>query len=190
MDARGPVGRASRVTVTVESGGHRRTVGVRRVGPEDDVWMVTVDGVERRVRLRRGDSWSMLLGSTRAGHYDSYQVRVEPRGRGSFGVHIGGAIVPVTVAGSGRARPAGGPDAGVTAGGTTLVSPMPGRVVKVLAQVGDPVAAGQGLVVVEAMKMENELRSPVAGIVREVLVAPGTSVDANAVLVVVGPPPA
>jgi pyruvate carboxylase subunit B len=63
---------------------------------------------------------------------------------------------------------------------------MPGRVVRVLAAVGDRVAARQGLVVVEAMKMENELRSSRDGVVTEIRVAPGTAVDAGTVLVVVG----
>ena len=62
---------------------------------------------------------------------------------------------------------------------------MPGRIIKVLVKPGDVVAARQGLVVVEAMKMENELRSPKAGTVTEVRVAEGTSVEARTVLVVV-----
>ena len=49
------------------------------------------------------------------------------------------------------------------AGPRSIVSPMPGRIVKVLVRDGDVVAAHQGLVVVEAMKMENELRAPQAG---------------------------
>jgi len=62
---------------------------------------------------------------------------------------------------------------------------MPGRVVRVLVNAGDEVAARQGVVVVEAMKMENELRSPKAGTVKEVAVTPGTSVEAGRVLVVI-----
>ena len=62
---------------------------------------------------------------------------------------------------------------------------MPGKVVKVLVRAGDEVKARQGLVVVEAMKMENELRSPKDGRVSEVLVAEGASVEAGRPLVVV-----
>jgi biotin carboxyl carrier protein len=62
---------------------------------------------------------------------------------------------------------------------------MPGRVVKVLVTPGAAVAARQGLVVVEAMKMENELRAPRAGTVTEVRVREGAPVDANTVLVVI-----
>jgi biotin carboxyl carrier protein len=62
-------------------------------------------------------------------------------------------------------------------------SPMPGRVVKVLVVEGDAVQAGQGLVVLEAMKMENEVRARAAGTVAEVHVLAGTAVEANAKLV-------
>jgi biotin carboxyl carrier protein len=62
---------------------------------------------------------------------------------------------------------------------------MPGRIVKVLVKPGEAVAARQGLVVVEAMKMENELRAPGPGTVTDVKVTEGASVEANAVLVVI-----
>jgi biotin carboxyl carrier protein len=63
------------------------------------------------------------------------------------------------------------------------VSPMSGRVVKVLVQKGDSVLAGQPLVVMEAMKMENEIRADAAGTVTEVHVAPGAAVAVHAKLV-------
>ena len=69
------------------------------------------------------------------------------------------------------------------AGPAPLVAPMPGLVVRVAVQVGDQVAAGQGLVVMEAMKMENELRSQSGGTVRAVHATPGTAVEKGAVLV-------
>ncbi len=62
---------------------------------------------------------------------------------------------------------------------------MPGRVVRVLVAPGDEVQARQPLVVVEAMKMENELRSPRAGRIKQVAVSPGLSVDAGAMLVLI-----
>jgi len=67
----------------------------------------------------------------------------------------------------------------------SIVAPMPGRVVKVLVAPGDAVVARQGLVVVEAMKMENELRAPRAGTVADVRVREGAPVEANVVLVVI-----
>ena len=71
------------------------------------------------------------------------------------------------------------------AGPREIVAPMPGRIVKLLVGAGDRVAANQGLVVVEAMKMENELRAPREGVVVAVRVSEGMSVEANTVLVVV-----
>jgi biotin carboxyl carrier protein len=66
-----------------------------------------------------------------------------------------------------------------------IASPMPGKVVRVLVSLGDSVLEGQGLVVVEAMKMENELKSPKAGKVIELNAREGSAVDNNAILVVV-----
>ena len=68
-------------------------------------------------------------------------------------------------------------------GPAPLVAPMPGLIVRVSVQEGDAVSAGQGLVVMEAMKMENELRATAAGTVQRVLVAPGTAVEKGAILV-------
>jgi biotin carboxyl carrier protein len=70
-------------------------------------------------------------------------------------------------------------------GRQNLTAPMPGRVVRVLLNGGDEVAAGQGVIVVEAMKMQNEIKSPKSGHVVEVRVAEGATVNANQVLAVV-----
>jgi biotin carboxyl carrier protein len=73
------------------------------------------------------------------------------------------------------------------AGGDRVVkSPMPGRVVKVLVAKGDSVTAGQGLVVLEAMKMENEVRARASGKVVDVHVTAGAAVEGNAKLVTLG----
>ena len=63
-----------------------------------------------------------------------------------------------------------------------IMAPMPGKIVRVLVQAGDHVEAGQGLLVVEAMKMQNEIRSPKRGIVERVLVAEGQPVNAGEIL--------
>ncbi len=69
------------------------------------------------------------------------------------------------------------------AGERVIKSPMPGRVVKVLVAKGDAVEPGRGLVVLEAMKMENEVRAKVAGTVAEVHVVAGATVEGNAKLI-------
>lgn len=72
-----------------------------------------------------------------------------------------------------------------TAGPRAIKAPMPGRVVRVLVVVGDEVAEQQGVVVIEAMKMQNELKSPKAGRVVRVAVAVGDAVGAGEVMVTV-----
>ena len=92
------------------------------------------------------------------------------------------AAVAVNTRRTGR----GAADAGGAAHGEQrVIAPMPGRVVRVLVSVGDAVEARQPVAVVEAMKMENELRSPKSGHVKEVAVSAGTSVEAGRVLVVI-----
>jgi biotin carboxyl carrier protein len=73
------------------------------------------------------------------------------------------------------------------AGPASLVAPMPGLVVRVLVQPGDRVQAGQGVIVIEAMKMENELRTRAPGVVRSVAVTPGSAVEKGALLVAFDP---
>jgi biotin carboxyl carrier protein len=76
--------------------------------------------------------------------------------------------------------------AGAEAEGTKkILAAMPGKVVRVLVKERDPVEAGQGVVVVEAMKMQNELKSPKQGTVQKILVAEGASVNAGDVLLVI-----
>lgn len=70
-------------------------------------------------------------------------------------------------------------------GRQNLTAPMPGKVVRVLLCAGEEVALGQGVVVVEAMKMQNEIKSPKAGRVLEVRAVEGATVNANEVLAIV-----
>ena len=72
------------------------------------------------------------------------------------------------------------------AGPARLKAPMPGKIVRVLTPAGTAVQAGQGLLVIEAMKMENEIRAPRAGRVQEIAVRDGQAVETGALLAVVG----
>ena len=101
---------------------------------------------------------------------------------GEADVHVDGHAIPVSLAGSRRGRKAA---LAAGDGEQRIVAPMPGKVIKVLVKAGDEVAARQGLVVVEAMKMENELTAARAGVVREITVSEGASVEAGRLLVVV-----
>jgi biotin carboxyl carrier protein len=165
------------VRFEVETGRRRRTIDVRR---KADGWTVTMDGRPMPVDFTRvADRWSMLLGGA------SYEVAIEPGRQGRHVVHVDGRVVPVTVRVPGRGRSGSNSEGPSATGPVSIVSPMPGRVVKVLVAPGDAVLARQGLVVVEAMKMENELRAPRAGTVADVRVREGAPVEANVVLVVI-----
>lgn len=76
---------------------------------------------------------------------------------------------------------------GGAGGGGAVKAPMPGRIVKALVAEGDDVVVGQPVIIVEAMKMENEVLSEGAGSIRRILVSAGDTVDAGAVLVEIEP---
>ena len=164
-----------------------RTVGIVRKG---GMLHVDLDGRTHIVDARRiSDSVVSML--VQAGDAATPSRSIDAafaaqQAAGDFDVHLNGLTIPVQIrpAGAfGRQNKAGAGAA--TTGPQRITSPMPGKVVRVLVKAGDDVKARQGLVVVEAMKMENELRAPRDGRVRDVTVAEGQSVDAGAVLLVV-----
>jgi len=114
----------------------------------------------------------------------SYNLEFEKHGD-EVAVSVRGHTVRLDVADERRLRLRAAAGAFEVEGRQTIQAPMPGKVVKVLVAVGDAVTQGQGLVVVEAMKMENELKSPKAGTVVEVLAREGAAVESGAKLVVV-----
>lgn len=183
------------MTFEVDIAGRSRSVSVERSGDSAGTYRVTLDGRPHLVDVRRvGEfSLSLLLGRgtvplSRDGRGTvplSREVLVAPgTAPGELLVTLAGRTVAASINGrrTGRAAAEGGVH---TAGEQPIVAPMPGRVVRVLVRPGDEVAARQGVVVVEAMKMENELRSPKAGRVKDVQVAAGASVEAGRVLIVI-----
>ena len=169
----------------IEIDGAVRSVAVESDGPSR--YQVVIDGVAHQVHAERVGEFGLSLGIPHSGGGASNpgrELQIAPgAAKGEWLVTLGGRTVPVVVNGRGRRR--GAPAEAGRAGLQPVVAPMPGRVVRVLVNPGDHVAARQGVVVVEAMKMENELRSPKGGTVREVSVTPGTSVEAGRVLVVI-----
>jgi len=191
------------VRYDIEAGGRVRRVTVERAGA---AFAVTVDGRVHSVDAVRIDAHTLSLivdsavpaatqgPSTGAGVSQRaglavYEAVVAPEsGTRRLVARVGG--VPVTVAMASRsARTSGGSGGGAAlrTGPSRLVAPMPGKVVRVLVQVGDRVHARQPMVVIEAMKMENELRASRAGTVAELAVREGQSVEAGALLLVIVP---
>jgi biotin carboxyl carrier protein len=170
------------VRYEVEVGGRVRQVSVARVGA---AFAVTVDGRTTHVDAVRIDAHTLSL------VWDSVRPRdtvfaADPA-TGRLTVQVDGTPVSVGVNGR-RTQGRHGPhdDGGHAGGGPQrVVAPMPGKVIRVLVQVGDAVRSRQGLLVVEAMKMENELRAGRDGVVAEIHAREGQSVDAGALLIVI-----
>jgi biotin carboxyl carrier protein len=172
------------VTYEVEINGRTRRVDVDR---QDAGLIVTVDGQRHAADVTVINGvYSLILGD--AGVRRSFEVAVaeDPPASGNLTLHVNGRVVCAAV---GRARGSwagrGHDGAGGGNGPQQVSAPMPGKVVKLLVKPGDTVAARQGVVVVEAMKMENELRAARAGTVGAVNVAEGASVEAGTVMVVI-----
>ncbi len=142
-------------------------------------WRIQLDGRELLIdaALAGANTLTLLMNGR------SFEVRRE-RIQDTLQIFVRGTAYSVSIEDprSLRSRKRAGMD---DAGPQKLVSSMPGKVVRVLAREGDEVAAGQGLVVVEAMKMQNEVRSPKAGTLIKMLAKPGMNVDAGEVLAIV-----
>jgi biotin carboxyl carrier protein len=159
---------------------------------------VTIDGKNHRLELDHADGqWSCRLDgrefavdavlarpgvlSLRIGN-KAYEVKCERVGRETH-LWVGSRRFssevhdPRSLSGRGRTADDHGP--------RKLTAPMPGKVVRILVGEGSVVEAGAGVAVVEAMKMQNELKSPKRGTVRKVLVGEGAAVNAGDVVAIV-----
>lgn len=169
--------------VEIEIGGRVRDVTVEPDAARPGRVRVSWDGAAHEVdaRVVERDRHATSLSLVRVGDgAASRQVRSVATGRnGLTEVHVGGVVVEAIV--NGR-RTAGDGGSASAEGASRLTAPMPGKVVRVLVAPGDQVEARQPLVVVEAMKMENELTAPRAGTVSDVPVTEGMSVEAGRLL--------
>jgi biotin carboxyl carrier protein len=168
--------------VEIEFAGKTRTVEVEsdasdggrrgRVRGKIDGRAIEADAVEVTPGV-----YSILIDSA------SFEVRVEPHA-GALGVTVAGQEYQATIRDPRQWRRRRG--AGFeTEGRQQVVAPMPGKVVRVLAKAGQTVETGQGILVIEAMKMQNEVRSPKAGTVERVLVSENQAVSAGETLAVI-----
>lgn len=131
-------------------------------------------------RLVSPGCWSMLVGQR------SYTVRVH-QDRSIYTVEMGGRTWSFDLKDPARAMSAAPAPSGKGLG--LVKAPMPGRIIRVLVEVGQTVKTGQGVVVVEAMKMENELPAPRDGMVSEVHVAEGQAVESQDPLLLIADQP-
>jgi biotin carboxyl carrier protein len=144
----------------------------------EDRWSCRVDGREVEVDavLARPNVLSLRIGNK------AYEVKCERVGS-DVQIWVGSRRFsaevrdPRSLRGRVRATDDRGPK--------KLSAPMPGKVVRILLRQGDEVEAGSGVLVVEAMKMQNEVKSPKKGTIQKILVGEGTAVNAGDVLAIV-----
>ena len=154
------------------------TIEIEEIGKS--VYRVAVDGNEFLVDGKKTGrtNYSLIVDNR------SFEIEVD-HAEDEYRVLVDGRNYHINLVDERRVR-VGGTQSGLELQGRQLISvPMPGKIIAVLVSEGDAVEKGQGLVIVEAMKMENEVRSPATGTVRDIKVKPGDTVEGGAVLVVV-----
>jgi biotin carboxyl carrier protein len=143
-------------------------------------WLCKVDDqlIEVDAALTARDVLSVLVGG------DAYEIKRERSLQGDLHLVIGSARYAVDVQDprSLRTRRAAG---GAEAGPQRVTAPMPGKIVRVMVAEKDEVKAGQGIIVMEAMKMQNELKSPKDGRVQKILTSEGSTVNPGDTLAVI-----
>ena len=165
-----------------EKKGERSVVGLQEIG--EGLYEVTLDGATVRVdAVKSGPTIYSLIEEGR-----QWEASVDERGSHGFDVLVRGALFHLEAEDERSGRLA--QSAKVVASGPQAVeAEMPGKVIKVVFAVGDAVSEGQGVLILEAMKMENEICAPIDGTLTEISVAEGDTVESGAPLFSVEPPP-
>jgi biotin carboxyl carrier protein len=154
------------------------SVEIEEIGKS--LYRVAIDGNEFLVDGKKTGrtNYSLIVDNR------SFEIEVD-NAEDEYRVLVDGRNYHVHLVDERRVRVGGGQSDIQLQGRQKVSVPMPGKVIAVLVSEGDSVERGQGLVIVEAMKMENEVRSPIAGTVKEIKVKPGDAVEGGAVLVIV-----
>jgi acetyl/propionyl-CoA carboxylase alpha subunit len=165
----------------IELGDQEHELAVEALG--DDGFAITRNGKTTRWNARRvGKTWSLLP----AGGGTVSEIDVDEHAPGELTLSSGAFVGIAARVRDPLHRAAEKAAAARPAGPAEVKSPMPGKVVRALVAVGDAVVTGQALIVVEAMKMENELKSPRDGTVRELRASDGQAIEAGQTLLVLG----
>jgi biotin carboxyl carrier protein len=158
--------------------GTLRKVGIERQGAG---WTVRAGGEAGGLEIRRiSEHELVLLDGDRV-----HRAQIARDGDRLF-VRIDGREVLLSEPGERDGRGAGG-ESGASGAGRRIIAPMPGKVIKVCVAVGDAVRKNQTLVIVEAMKMENEIKAAADGVVAKILATAGELVDSERTLVELEP---
>lgn len=169
---------ATTYVALLDGGKREEALRVERIGP--GIYEVTLRGETHRVDAFHHDHGTIsLLVDTR-----SHSVQLDERGNG-MRVHLRDSVFPLEILDERRARMRRSPGRLTADGRMPLLSRLPGKVIGVLRGPGEAVREGEGVLVVEAMGMENEVRSPKDGTVVEIAVGVGQSVEGGATLGIV-----
>ena len=156
--------------------GKEHTVDWRRIAPL---------ALGERGNLREGGRYHLVIGEK---SYEVYARRLETTEENAgqrYEIQIGGQSFEVNIEDERTKLLTGNVRAGAAGNAARISAPMPGLVIGTPLEAGEAVAAGQTVVVLEAMKMENDLASPIAGTIKEIRVRTGQTVEQGQVLVVV-----
>lgn len=164
-----------------EKKAEKEVVGLSEIG--EGLFEISVDGATVRVDIvKSGPTVFSLIEEGR-----QWEAAVDERDAHGFDVLVSGRLFHLEAEDERSGRLA--QSAKVSASGPqTVEAEMPGKVIKVEVALGDEVSEGQGVVILEAMKMENEIPSPIDGKITEITVAEGDTVESGAPLFVVEPP--
>jgi biotin carboxyl carrier protein len=143
--------------------------------------LAAVDGRRYELEARETEAGALLL--IVGGRVYECRADAQQQPGGAREVQVGEELYQVTLIDLKRLRSASG--AGAAGGRVQIKASMPGKVVRLLVEAGATVEAGDGLVIVEAMKMQNELKSPKSGKVVEIHTQMGATVNAGEVLITV-----
>jgi len=174
----------SRPIIDITINGKRRSVSVERSSSEPDRFLVSWDGSTRVVDAQRldRDVWSLLMPET---GFSSHRVRCVDVDSENIKLHVNGIVLDASVDNNRRKFLSRAGASSATDDSTQVVAPMPGKVVRILVGPNEEIKAHQAVIVVEAMKMENELSSGRDGRVSKIVVEEGDSVEAGKILIVI-----
>lgn len=164
-----------------EKKGETKTVGLTEL--DDNHYEITIDGAT--VHVDAAKSGKTIYSIIEDGK--QFEVIIDENGAHGFDVLVGGQLFHLRALDE-RSRLLTSTAKVVATGPQRVESEMPGKVVKISSPAGTKVTEGQGVLILEAMKMENEIKSPIEGVIIELGVAEGQTVESGALLFVVAPP--
>jgi len=170
------------VIYEVTEGKERVRVELREAG--ENLYDVTIG--DNTVRVDVAKSGRTIYSIIEDGQ--QFEAMVDERGGPKFDVLVRGHLFHLEAVDE-RSRMLSQSAAAVATGPEIVTADMPGKIVKLEVAVGESVTAGQPVVIVEAMKMENPIPSPIDGVVTDLAVREGDTVDSGAPLFTVEPPP-